>query len=511
LNSRKRKAVIIGAGVGGLACALDLALGGVEVTVLERDPGAGGKARTATVGGASIDAGPTVLTMTWVFEELFQAAGTSLEAEVPLERPELLARHTWTDGTRLDLYANLERSVDEIGRVFGVADARAYRAYCEDGHRMYDLSQKAFLRSQRPTVAGIMKQFGLAGLSALGRLDGHLSMWRSLERRFPSPRLRQLFGRYATYCGSSPFDAPATLNLIAHVERSSMARPRGGMGVVVAALERVGRRAGVNFLFGREVNEVLVEQGRAAGVRSGDERYAADLVVFNGDVSAPGLGLLGTSVAGASPVTPLAERSLSAVTWAILGAPTGGALVHHNVFFSDDYRDEFDALFHRSEVPRQPTVYVCAQDRGDPEISTERERLLVLINAPPTGDVPGRWGEQERQRCTDTTTELLRRAGLTISRTAAEQTTPADFHRRFPGTGGALYGPRSSGPMAILGRSPAASKIPGLYLAGGSVHPGAGVPMAALSGRLAASQARADLALTSPFPMAATSGTTSTG
>jgi 1-hydroxycarotenoid 3,4-desaturase len=335
-------------------------------------------------------------------------------------------------------------------------------------------------------------------------------MWRSLEQRFTAPRLRQLFARYATYSGSSPFEAPATLNLIAHVEAEGVYRARGGMRTLVEALEALARSLGVEILNDHGVDRILVERGRAAGVVSGDTVHLADAVVFNGEVSALGAPLLGAEVARAAPVTPLDARSLSAVTWAMLAHPVGFPLLHHNLFFSDDYPAEFEALFRHRRAPAEPTVYVCAQDRGDTAIDTAEERLLVLVNAPATGDDPAVWNESEKQRCTTATLTLLRRAGLTLEPSTVVQTTPADFHRLFPATGGALYGPRSKGALSILGRQAALSKVPGLYLAGGSVHPGAGVPMAALSGRLAAERIRADLASIVRSRPAATTGTTST-
>ncbi len=502
--------VVVGAGVGGLACAVDLAAGGCRVLVLERAAAAGGKARAARIGGVELDAGPTLLTMPWVFDELFDTAGASFRAEVDLERAGVLARHAWGDGLRLDLHADRRASADAIGEAFGAGEARAYLAFCEDGRRIFAIAEAPFLRAQRPTMAGIVKQFGAAGLGALARLDSHRTMWRALEQRFAAPRLRQLFGRYATYCGSSPFEAPATLNLVAHVEAEGVYRARGGMGGVVAALERLARSLGVEILYGHDVERVVVERGRAAGVIARGAAHAADAVVFNGDVSALGAGLLGAPAARAATATPPEARSLSAVTWAMRARPGGFPLLNHNVFFSDDYAAEFDAILRQGRVPAEPTVYVCAQDRGDATRPPSEERLLVLANAPATGDRPERWLEPERERCTNATLGLLRRAGLTLEPSASEQTTPVDFHHLFPGTGGALYGPRSKGPMAALSRQAAASKIPGLYLAGGSVHPGPGVPMAALSGRLAAARIREGLASTARSRPAATTGTTST-
>jgi 1-hydroxycarotenoid 3,4-desaturase len=518
MSGREPSVVVVGAGVGGLACAIDLASAGARVRVVERAAGPGGKARAVEVGGATVDAGPTVLTMAWAFDELFEAAGASFRGEVALERAEVLARHAWGDGTRLDLYADRARSADAIGAAFGAREARAYLTFCDDGRRMFELSQAAFLRDQRPTVAGIVKRFGAAGLGALARLDGHRTMWRALGQRFGEPKLRQLFGRYATYCGSSPFEAPATLNVVPYVESEGVYRARGGVRQLVAALERLARARGVEFEYGREVGRVLVERGRAAGVAlAGGEARPADAVVFNGDVAALGAGLLGAEAARAAPGGGGGPggRSLSAVTWAVTARAAGLSLSHHNVFFADDYAAEFDALLRRGRVPDEPTVYVCAQDRGDggdagASGGAPEERLLVLVNAPATGDAPERWPEPERQRCTTATLRVLRKAGLTLETSASAQTTPVEFHRLFPATGGALYGPRSTGPMAALARAGAATKLPGLYLAGGSVHPGPGVPMAALSGRLAAAQVRADLASTGRSRPGATIGTTST-
>jgi 1-hydroxycarotenoid 3,4-desaturase len=507
---RAPRIVVVGAGIGGLSCAVDLATTGAAVTVLERAAVAGGKARTVRLGDSDIDAGPTVLTMPWVFQELFDAAGASFEAEVPVERAAILARHAWGDGTRLDLHADRRRSADAIAAVFGQSEGRAYLAFCDDGRRIYEAVLGPFLRSQRPTLGSVVKNLG-AAVAMLSRIDSHRSMWRALEQRFAAPRLRQLFGRYATYCGASPYDAPATLNLVAHVEAEGVYRAVGGMRSVAIGLERLARRLGVEVLPDHEVDRLVVERGRVVGALAKEHLHAADAVVFNGDVSALGMALLGEEATRGAPTTPPEARSLSAVTWAMLARPSGFPLLQHNVFFSDDYAAEFDAILKRGRAPEEPTVYVCAQDRRDVATGPLPERLLVLSNAPATGDALAQWDEREKERCTNAMQTVLERAGLTLAPTASVQTTPVDFHRLFPGTGGALYGPRSKGPMSALSRQAAASKLPGLYLAGGSVHPGAGVPMAALSGRLAATRIREDLASTASSRRTATSGTTSTG
>ncbi|MEM1415147.1 MAG: FAD-dependent oxidoreductase, partial [Myxococcota bacterium] len=318
--------------------------------------------------------------------------------------------------------------------------------------------------------------------------------WQALVKRFDAPRLRQLFGRYATYVGSSPFEAPGTLNLIAFAEAQGVFRAKGGLRAVVAAMEALARELGVRFRHGTHVEEILVHRGRARGVRTAEGEHRADAVVFNGDVSALGRGLLGGSCRKAARPTAPDARSLSAFTVAIRGRVQGAELLHHNVFFSDDYRAEFRDLLGGGRVPEAPTVYVNAQDRaeGAPPEGLEAERFLVLVNAPPNGDRPERWGHATVERIRRLTDTMLERAGLRFVEDARLETTPVEFDRRFPGTGGSLYGPRSKGPSAVLSRVAAATKIGALYLAGGSVHPGAGVPMAAQSGRLAAEKVRAD-------------------
>ena len=510
MRGGERKIVVIGAGIGGLACAIDLAAAGFRVQIVERAAASGGKARAVSVGSAEVDAGPTVLTMLWVFDELFEAAGGSFRAVIELERAQILARHAWQDGTRLDLLGDREASADAIAAVFGAAEGRAYLEFCAYGRKIFEIAEAPFLRAQRPSMASIVKQFGAAGLTAFTRLDGHRTMWRALSQRFAEPRLRQLFGRYATYVGSSPFEAPATLNLVAHVEAEGVYRARGGTRALVTALERRARAVGVEILHDHPVERIVVERRRATGVLVRGSLFPADAVVFNGDVSALGGALLGADAARAATVTAPDARSLSAVTWAMVARTGGFPLVRHNVFFSDDYAREFDTLLRGRRVPEKGTVYVCAQDRGDEASAPEQERLLVLVNAPATGDAPEEWNEAEKERCTTATLGFLRTAGLILAPHASLQTTPADFHRLFPGTGGALYGPRARGPLSAVSRQAAASKLGGLYLAGGSVHPGPGVPMAALSGRLAAAKIRADLASTARSRPAATTGITST-
>ncbi|HSM22484.1 MAG TPA: phytoene desaturase family protein, partial [Rubrivivax sp.] len=499
------RVVVVGAGIGGLVSALLLACRGLQVTLVEAAAEPGGKMRQDEVDGARIDAGPTVFTMRWVFDEILAEAGTSLETLVALQPLAVLARHAWRPGSdgraqQLDLHAGVQASADAIAEFSSPAEGHRYLAFCAEARRVYERLEGPHIRSQRPSVPRMIRSLGPAGLATLTGLGPFATLWRRLGHHFHDPRLRQLFGRYATYCGASPWQAPATLMLIAHVEQSGVWSVQGGMHALPRALAQLARERGATLHFGQACRRILVRNGLACGVQLADGReLAADSVVFNGDANALAQGLLGSEARHAAPAVPALKRSLSAVTWALRTRTAGLPLVRHNVFFGDDYRSEFDDLFRRRQLPRDGAVYVCAQDRNDDATAPAGpERLLCLVNAPADGDSRP-FDALETDPCLSRSLALLQRCGLQIDPTPEQvvTTTPARFHQLFPATGGALYGAANHGWMSLFKRPGSASALPGLYLAGGSVHPGPGVPMAAMSGRLAAAALMAHLDSTS--------------
>ncbi|MEE4193487.1 MAG: phytoene desaturase family protein [Halieaceae bacterium] len=509
----EKPVVVIGAGIAGLSACIRLLAAGREVVVFEGAESVGGKMRQVSTAAGPVDSGPTVFTMPSAFESLLDGIGLRLADVVNMKPLTLLARHAWDTEARLDLFASRERSAEAIGELAGPEEARGYLAFCREAGRMYELLESAMLTAPRPNPLSLAWRGRHHGLRALLGLKPFTTLWPALGRHFRDPRLQQLFGRYATYCGSSPWQAPATLMLIAHLEQEGVWQLKGGMQSLADGLADAARRRGARFINGEWAAEIERRNGRVGAV-IGDQgtRVACDAVVCNADPEALRQGLLGPAPQAAVVSQASGERSLSAMTWAGTARAEGLPLAFHTVCFSRDYQREFRQLFGEGAIPTEPTVYLCAQDRaeGSPT-SADAERIFCLINAPANGDTH-HYSEQEIEQCQHQVQKILKDCGLQLS-FDPEQTlvrTPTDFAQRFPGSGGAIYGRATHGWQAAFRRPGSKTRLPGLYLAGGGVHPGAGVPMVSLSGRLAAERLLQDQASTQRSWPAATAGGTST-
>jgi len=505
---RRETAVVIGAGMGGMAAAARLARAGLAVTLIDRHPWPGGKMRTLPSPAGPVDAGPTVVTMKAVFEALFADCGARLDDHVRLVPEPLIARHYWPDGARLDLFADPEASAAAV-RAFAGARAEAdFRGFSDIARRLHEAFEAPVMQAARPRHVRLALAAALRPRLWPLLLPGR-TLAGALARRFADPRLAQLFGRYATYVGGSPFLSPAVLGLIWHSEARGVWRVEGGMHRLAAAMLALAEGLGVETALGTGADKIEVRGGRAIAVHTSDgRRLLADRIVFAGDPRALAEGLLGQGARDAVRRRATEPRSHSAYVWAFAAAPAGRELAHHTVFFGADPRTEFDALA-AGRPPEDPTLYVCAEDRGAGVVPPPVERFEIIMNGPPLTH----GAAEEETSCRSRVFRTLEARGLTFSPEPPAQalTTPAGFAALFPASAGSLYGRSPHGLTAAFARPTARTRVAGLYLAGGGAHPGAGIPMATLSGRHAAEAIMRDHASTSPFRRTATPGGISTG
>lgn len=472
--------IVIGAGIGGLSAALRLARAGQQVLVLEQNPAVGGKMSELRDGGYRWDLGPSVITMRPVLEDLFAAAGRRLEDELDLVPVEPLTRYVWPDGSTLDATRDLSRMAAQIERL-DPRDVEGYLKFLAYAARLHRVTGPGFIYGDPvspATLLGVPPRDWLA-------VDGWRTMDQAIRSFVKAPRLRQLLGRFATYVGASPYQAPATLNVIAHVEMTGgVWYPRGGIYSIARALERLARESGVEIRTDVPVECIDVSNGRAVGVHAAGVAHQTRAVLANVDVATVYERLLPAALRRSARFEPSVSGFV--LLLGLRGRTPG--LVHHNLFFNDDYRAEFDDLFKRGRPPQDPTIYVTITSRTDPDDAPlGGENWFVLVNAPPLGPA---WNWDDRARAyRDHVLSTLADRGFDVrDRIEVEHClTPVDLERRTGARRGALYGMSSNSMWSAFRRPPNRSRdIKGLYFAGGTAHPGGGVPMVMLSGAAAA-------------------------
>ena len=479
-GSDKQDVIVVGGGMGGLAAAIALGAAGKRVLLLERADHLGGKVGDVVVDGVAFDTGPSVLTLPDVVDRVLRLAGMSVAAHLPLVRPSPSFRYRYPSGTQLDIFVDVDDTIASVRRTLGDVAATELASFLRYARDIWETSKDDFVFGPAPSVSTLVR-LALSRPFDMLKVDPLHSMRQAINNRISSPELRALLLRYATYNGSDPTTAPATLNCIAHVELSLGGfGVAGGMSALRDALQQACAAVGVVVRTGVAVDDLVRFDGRVVGVRVGEDVVEAGSVVVNADVAwlraLPGL-------AKAAPKP--SSLSMSGATMVIKARRRATRVAHEVVFPDGDYLDEFADIFRRRRGPRTPTIYVCAQEQAHARRGwAEHEPLFVMVNAPAVEAGI----DDDSAALLDHALHRLRALRLIDDDDAVIwRRSASDLAAAFPGSAGSLYGAASNDRLSAFRRANnAVGSVAGLYLASGSAHPGGGVPLCLQSGLLAA-------------------------
>lgn len=477
----KKSVVVIGGGLGGISLAARLAVQGFRVTLCEKNEHLGGKMNVLKRNGYSFDTGPSLITLLDIFRETFESLGSSLEDHVTPLRIDPLAHYVFADGLKLDYSTFLPDMLETI-RKLEPRDVDGFLKFMKLGAKIYNLSRETFFNH---SPFEFPPQLNARVLKHLPLRYGWGNYARTVQAHFKSPYLQQLFNRYPTYVGSSPYRTPATLIVIPYIEFAYGGWfIKGGLYQIIEALKELALKNGVTILTNTLVSEIIHFNRTVKGVRLHDgTTIQADVVAMNGDVSTIH-SLLGKKEESA---LNLSQRSLSGIVFLVGTSKTMPQLHHHSIFFSDSYTEEFSRLFDLHQFPDDPTVYVNAASRSDRSVVPgEGETIFIMANAPASDSIV--WDKELIEKTWQAVLKRLQRSGFPEFQSSMlfrDVWTPNNISEQFLMPGGAIYGKNSHGWKNTFLRPPNKDlRYKGLYYVGGSSHPGGGTPMVLLSAKI---------------------------
>lgn len=479
-----KKVVVIGAGIGGLTCAIRLAYHGFSVTVIEKEETVGGKLQRVDTGDYQFDLGPSTITMQHVFADVFTACGRRIEDYVTFYPLKDGTRNFFADGSIVDFSPDVDHVEQQIAK-FSQRDAANYRSFLQVSSRFYQIAERQFF-SQLISGKG---KFSPSLLASFMKIKPFTTYQALLRRFFEHPNTLAMFGRYATYVGSSPYQAPAIFAMMAHLEgNQGIHGVMGGTYTIVSALEKLAQELGVIIKNNVTVENIIVEKKKAVAVRTNVGDFFADEIIANVDA----LTVYQKWLKNHPLHKKIAKKepSLSGFTLLLGANKQYTQLRHHNVFFPDDYKSEFEAIFSNKRMPDEPVIYICNSSYSEPDrAKVNGSNLFVLVNAPSLSDEMS-WSLDKKEALRERILQRLENKELKNLRDSIdyqEMMTPADLQTRTGAYQGTIYGMSSNGFNQAFFKVPNKDKyIEHLYFVGGSTHPGGGTPMVTISGSLVA-------------------------
>ena len=480
-----KTAIVIGAGIGGIAAALRLSKKGYQVTVFEANDYPGGKLSALSLGDYRFDAGPSLFTMPQYVNELFELHDEKASDFFTYKKKKIACKYFWEDQIQITAYADLTLFLEEVKNKLGV-ETDVLKKYLKRAKKKFDLTAPLFLEQSLHKLKGFLNVKTLRALINLGLYEINQNLHSVNVTQLKEPHLVQMYDRYATYNGSSPYQTPGIMTLVQHLEQEyGTFVPDGGMEQITQSLFELAKRKGITFHLGEKVNQILVKKGKATGVKTKNQTLMADFVLSNMDVFPTYKNLLKDIKPPERVLTQ--ERSSSAVIfyWGI--NRIFDQLDLHNIFFSQDYKSEFEAIFNQKEPTDDFTVYVNITSKDVPSDAPKGgENWFVMINTP--ADCGQDWDQIKNKLKEKTIAKINRilKVDLSLLIQEEEVLTPPLIEQKTSSHLGALYGSSSNDRMAAFLRHPNfSSKIKNLYFCGGSVHPGGGIPLCLLSAKIA--------------------------
>jgi phytoene desaturase len=483
MEQKTQEAIVIGSGVAGMVAAIRLRGKGFGVSVFEANEYPGGKLSQMTLGNYRFDSGPSLFTMPHFVDEVFESVGKNPRDYYSYKRKDVVCKYFYPDGTEFTAYSDRDLYVKTASEVFQ-EKKEAIERYFDRSKLKYDRTADLFLKSSLHKASTFLNIKTVEAILDIGKLGLYNTLHEENSKYFRNDKLIQLFNRYATYNGSSPYLTPGIMSMIPHLEQHyGTFIPKGGMVSITTALFQLAQDLGVKFFFNNMVHRIVVKDKVAQGIEA-DRFYPADVVVSNMDIVPSYRKLLQDQKA---PEKTLAqERSSSAVIfyWGI--RKSFPQLDLHNIFFASDYKKEFDAIFRTNSVSDDITVYVNISSKDVAEDAPHNcENWFVMVNAP--GNKGQDWDVLVAKIRARVIEKLSATLGVDLESLIEEETSldPRTIESRTSSYQGSLYGAASNDRMAAFLRHPNFStEIRNLFFCGGSVHPGGGIPLCVLSGKI---------------------------
>jgi phytoene desaturase len=481
-----KTAIIVGSGIAGIASSIRLAVKGYEVKVFEKNTYAGGKLSVFEQDGYRFDAGPSLFTMPQFVEELFVLAGKKPKDYFEYIKHDTACHYFWNDGTTFFAPSKSSELAKKAHKVFGVTEESVTKKLKKAAF-INDKVSGLFLEQSLHKIKGFLNKETLVGIANMPRLDLNKNLHQVNEKDFNHPKMVQIFDRFATYNGSSPFQTPGIMGVIPHYEHNvGTFFPKKGMHSITTSLVKLAEDLGVAFHYDEMVEEINYAGNKVEGVQTTKGTYTADIAVSNMDVYYTYHKLLKNFKIPHKTLNR--ERSSSALIfyWGIQKKFENLDL--HNIFFADDYKAEFEAIFKTKQIYNDPTVYIHISSKLLPSDAPENcENWFVMINTPPEGNID--WDvyiEMARENIIKKISTILKEdiSKLIQSESILE---PRTIESKTMSYQGSLYGTSSNSKFSAFLRHPNFSKkLKNLYFVGGSAHPGGGIPLCLLSAKIVA-------------------------